>query len=42
MAPVRAGLLCAALVLAVVTAASAGFSGPNGKIVFDRDVDPTE
>ena len=42
MAPVRAGLLCAALVLVAVTAASAGFSGPNGKIVFDRDVDPTQ
>src|SRR5919202_930345 len=42
MAPVRAGLLCAALVFVAVTAASAGFSGPNGKIVFDRDVDPTQ
>jgi hypothetical protein len=41
MAPVRAALLCAALVLAGVTAAKAGFPGTNGKIVFDRDVDPT-
>jgi Tol biopolymer transport system component len=42
MAPIRAALLCAGIVLVGVAAASAGFSGANGKIVFDSDVNPTE
>jgi Tol biopolymer transport system component len=41
MAPARAALVTAGLVLVGVPAATAAFPGANGKIVFDRDVDPT-
>jgi tol-pal system beta propeller repeat protein TolB len=41
MAPARAALVIAGLVLAGVPAATAAFPGANGKIVFDRDHDPT-
>src|SRR5919199_5644215 len=42
MAPIRAALLCAGIVLVVVGAARAGFSGTNGKIVFDSAVAPAQ
>src|SRR5919201_5471089 len=42
MAPARAALVIAGLVLVGVPAATAAFPGANGKIVFDRDVDPTQ
>jgi Tol biopolymer transport system component len=41
MAPARAALVIAGLVLVGVPAATAAFPGANGKIVFERDVDPT-
>src|SRR5919197_6124074 len=41
MAPIRAALVCAGIVFVGVTAASAGFPGTNGKIVFDSAVAPT-
>src|SRR5919197_432351 len=40
MAPIRAALVCAGIVFVGVTAASAGFPGTNGKIVFDSAVAP--
>jgi tol-pal system beta propeller repeat protein TolB len=42
MAPARAALVIAGLVLVGVPAATAAFPGANGKIIFDRDVDPTQ
>src|SRR5919197_1776337 len=42
MAPMRAVLLGVGLLIIGASPGTAAFPGANGKIVFDRDVDPTQ